>query len=138
MEVRLEVERVLRGKRPPLPVEPLVHSEERDVLEREPSVVDHGGEQWILRFRSERQDERELLVCTRSRIDLSEHRIGEMAIDVVPGRQDREREARARDQIVGWDAQPFGEELGLEHRLHGRRLSHDRRRPRNGTVTVAR
>jgi hypothetical protein len=91
-----------------------------------------------LGLRAEWQDERELLARARGRVDLREHGVREVAIDVVPRRQDREREARARDQIVPRYAQPFRKELGVEHRLHGRRLSHGRRRRRNGVVTVAR
>src|SRR6266511_639190 len=60
LEVGHEIEGVLAGERTRLPVEPLVHSEVRDVLESEAGVVDHPREQRVVRLRPEGHYQRDL------------------------------------------------------------------------------
>src|ERR671919_2229833 len=73
VEVPLKVERMVERERAALPVQPVIHPEERGVREREALLVHHARQQRIVRLRPEWNDDRELASGARGLSRLVEH-----------------------------------------------------------------
>ena len=114
VEPALEVERVIDRQRAPLPVEPLVHAEERDVVERQARLVDLARQDRVLARGTERQDQRDLLAAAPWLRDLREHVLGEALVQLLPGLGQGERHRRRRHQLVGGDGEPLAEAVEIE------------------------
>ena len=113
-EEAFEAERVLEWKRSPLPVKPVVHSEERDMLEAESGVVRQVGQHAIVTLGANGNDQRELDSGSSRLGDLVEHFVGKVSIEIGAGFDDRQVERRLGGELVGWDRKPLGYAVGVD------------------------
>src|SRR5262249_20893053 len=99
-ERALEAERMLERHGPRLPIEELVHAEERRMVERQALLVDARREQRVLAGGTDRQDERDRAPLAPRRGEVVEELVGEASMQLLPRLRERERQPGACRQLV--------------------------------------
>src|SRR5207248_747471 len=107
LELALEAVRMVEVERAALPVEPRVHAEEADVVERQPLGVHTFGEERVLAGRPERDDQRNLVPGRSCGRDLLPDVLGEHAVDVGRRLDELERNSRPRLELLDGYGDPL-------------------------------
>ena len=118
--ITFQIEGVVRGQRPALPIEKIIHMKDVEVFEAEPLPVDGFGKNLILGGWTTWQNPAERLVSPVSQPDFLEQCLGECLDDLVGRRNYGERNFGLGmvGQFGRGNAAPFVELYGIDLRSH--------------------